>query len=150
MCRITSVSGRSADQSRVSFGHVSPCQTHQWFCFRVFDSCVVTSRTLVPSRRFFFLRAALRFRCSKKSCTRARRSKVLHWWVEHILTHYGWCYGRGQMVFGNSGSEWLVYRCVALAMAAGSCCVESIGATDSTVKICDMCANRLAFSYSWC
>ena len=43
------------------------------------------------------------------------------------------------MVFGNSRSEWLVYRCVALAMAAGSCCVESTGATDSTVKICDMC-----------
>ena len=88
---------------------------------------------------FFFWRAALRFCCSKKSHTRARRRKVLHWWVEHILTPYGWCYGRGQMVFGNSRSEWLVYRCVALAMAAGSCCVESTGATDSTVKICDMC-----------
>ena len=54
MCRITSVSGRSADQQRVSFGNSSLCQTHQWFCFRVFHSCVVTSRTLVPSRRLFF------------------------------------------------------------------------------------------------
>ena len=26
------------------------------------------------------------------------------------------------MVSGHSTSEWLVYRCVALAMAAGSCC----------------------------
>ena len=58
MCRITSVSGRSADQPRVSFGHVSPCETHQWFCFLVFDSCVVTSRTLVSSRRFFACRAS--------------------------------------------------------------------------------------------
>ena len=33
------------------------------------------------------------------------------------------------MVSGHSTSEWLVYRCVALAMAAGSCCVESTGAT---------------------
>ena len=150
MCRITSVSGRSADQPRVSFGHVSPCETHQWFCFLVFDSCVVTSTTLVSSRRFFFCVPRFVFVVPRKSHTRARRRKVLHSWVEHILTHYGWCFGRGQMVFGNSRSEWLVYRCVALAMAAGSCCVESTGATDSTVKICDMCANRLASSYSWC
>ena len=59
MCRRTSVSGRSADQPRVSFGHASACQTHQWFCFRVSHSYLVTSRTLVSSRRFFFLRAAL-------------------------------------------------------------------------------------------
>ena len=80
MCRITSVSGRSADQQRVSFGHASPCQTHQWFCFRVFHSCVVTSGTLVPSSFVFFLRAALIKKNEKiiESCTRARRSEVLH------------------------------------------------------------------------
>ena len=121
MCRITSDSGRSADQQRVSFGNSSLCQTHQWFCFSVFHSCVVTSRTLVPSRRLFF--CVPRFVKNKKiieSCTRARRSKVLHRWVAHVLTPYGWCCGRGQMVSGHSTSEWLVYRCVALAMAGGS------------------------------
>ena len=54
MGRITFVSGRSTDQPRVSLGLVSPCETHQWFCFRVFHSRVVTSRSLVSSRRFFF------------------------------------------------------------------------------------------------
>ena len=102
MCRITSVSGRSADQPRVPFGHVRPCQTHQWFCFRVSHSYLVTSRTLVSSRRlFFFWRAALRFCCSKKSHTRARRSEGVAQVGAHILTPYGWCYGREQMVFGQ-------------------------------------------------
>ena len=51
MCRITSVSGRSTDQPRVSLGLVS--QQHQRF-FGVLPSCVVTKRTRVSSRLFFF------------------------------------------------------------------------------------------------
>ena len=70
MCRITSVSGRSADQQRVSFGNSSLCQTHQWFCFRVFHSCVVTSRTLVLISSFVFLRAAL--------CKKQKNHRIVH------------------------------------------------------------------------
>ena len=70
MCRITSVSGRSADQQRVSFGSSSLCQTHQWFCFRVFHSCVVTSRTLVPSRSLFF--------CVPRFVKKQKNHRIVH------------------------------------------------------------------------
>ena len=46
--------------------------------------------------------------------------------VAHILTHYGWCYGRGQMVLAITSC--LVSRCFALAAVAGSYCVDSTGA----------------------
>ena len=76
---------------------------------------------------FFFLRAALvKNEQFRNSCTRARRHEVLHWWVAHILTHYGWCYGRGQMVLAITSC--LVSRCFALAAVAGSYCVDSTGA----------------------
>ena len=76
---------------------------------------------------FFFLRAALvKNEQFRNSCTRARRREVLHWWVAHILTHYGWCYGRGQMVLAITSC--LVSRCFALAAVAGSYCVDSTGA----------------------
>ena len=102
MCRITSVSGRSADQPRVLFRRGSPCQQHQRFFSCASFMCGYEENACLISSFFFFLRAALVK--NNNSETRAHMQGAVRFPLvgrTHLDNVQGCCVGRGQMVLAD-------------------------------------------------